>query len=43
MIYSLAKYKGKWAVYSSISNCYFYIGCGKGFCQKKIIELNKKD
>lgn len=41
MEYSLTKYKGKWSVFSATSRCYFFIGCGKRFCVKKMNELNE--
>ena len=38
--FELAKYHGKWAVFSKTSRLFFFIGQGKGFCAKKVKELN---
>lgn len=43
MGYVLTKHKHKWSVYDSNSRCYFYVGCGKKFCERKTQELNNKD
>ena len=42
MFYQAIKYKGKWSVFSFASNCYFYIGKGKRFCEKKAQEMNNE-
>lgn len=39
--FELAKYENKYAVYAKSARCFFFIGKGKRFCQKKVKELNK--
>ena len=38
--FELAKYGGRWAVFSRISRTYDFIGKGKKFCINKVKELN---
>lgn len=38
-----AKYKGKWAVFDTVSRTFNWIGRGKRFCEKKANELNDYD
>lgn len=40
MDFEIAKYNGKWAVYSRQSRTFNFIGYGKRFCAKKAKELN---
>lgn len=35
-----AKYKGKWAVFDTVSRTFNWIGRGKRFCERKAKELN---
>jgi hypothetical protein len=39
----VAKYKGKWAVFDTVSRTFNWIGRGKRFCEKKAKELNDYD
>jgi len=41
MNYLVTKYQGKWSVLDSKVRVYYFIGCGKKFCQQKANELNK--
>ena len=38
--YQLAKYEGKWCVFSVQSRTFDFIGKGKRFCENKVKELN---
>jgi hypothetical protein len=39
-MFVLAKYKNKWAVLDTAANVYYFIGCGRTYCEKKVRELN---
>jgi len=43
MNYILAKYKNKWAVLDLRTCVYYFIGCGKKYCEKKLKELNASE
>jgi hypothetical protein len=40
-MYVLAKYKNKWAVLDTFTNVYYFIGCGRAYCEKRLEELNR--
>lgn len=40
--FELQKYRGKWAVYSTESRTFDFIGAGKRFCERKVKELNSR-
>lgn len=39
-MFVLAKYKNKWAVLDTAANAYYFIGCGRAYCERKAEELN---
>ena len=41
MNFILTKYKNKWAVLDSRTGVYYFIGCGKRYCEKRCRELNE--
>jgi hypothetical protein len=41
MNYKLTKYQGKWSVYDTKARVYYFIGCGKNYCQQRLNELNE--
>ncbi len=42
-MYVLAKYKNRWAVLDIKTNVYYFIGCGRSYCEKRLKELNIKE
>ena len=38
--YVIGKYKNKWAILQVNTRCWYFIGYGKTFCEKKCKELN---
>jgi len=40
--FELAKYQGKWAVFSKRSRTFSFIGKGKRFCKRKVMSLNNE-
>lgn len=46
-MYEAAKYNDnghwKWAVFNTVSRCFFFIGKGRRFCEKKSRELNENN
>ena len=41
-MYIATKYQGKWSVLDTKTKVYYFIGCGKRFCEKKVQELNNE-
>lgn len=40
--YKATKYKNKWAVLDCKTRVFYFIGCGKAFCENKARDLNKE-
>lgn len=38
--YVAGKYLNRWAVLDTVSRVWYFIGCGKAFCERKARELN---
>lgn len=41
-MYVLSKYKNRWAILDTKTNVYYFIGCGRVYCEKRLKELNKE-
>jgi hypothetical protein len=41
-MFTVVKYKGKWAVLDTKTRVYYFIGAGKSYCEERAIELNKE-
>jgi hypothetical protein len=41
-MFVLAKYKNKWAVLDTKTNCYYFIGRGRAYCEKRLKDLKQE-
>lgn len=39
-VFIVEKYRGRWAVLDTKTRVFYFIGCGRAYCEKRAAELN---